>query len=299
MKSLVNYIERSSKLSSLDEYILEAQIYNGGEDLAKYISKLIKDKPKENFFVINSKDLDFKNIFFRYLLIYINEGINEELIDAKYHDKKDNSKISSVLDNTFKWNNEEKIFNYIELSLWTTSEEDREIDYSDLTHELRHAWDDYQERLKNPNKNIFASIDIEKYNISRNLYNATNRFEVIIGYINYVTDKFEINAFSTQAMSKLKANLDKYSNFDEALKWQFENNKIFKRYALIRNWFLECKESKSLSNSLCNTYRKYYNSKLSNEEIIKELDNKFKEYYYALVEDIDIILDEYGKGNAL
>lgn len=203
-------------MKSLIQFINESQIYNGGEDLAKYISKIIKDNPKENFFIINANDLTFKNIFFKHLLIYVNENINEKLIDAKYHNKKDNSKVEQLLNKTFKWNKENKIFNYIELSIWTTSENDREIDYSDLTHELRHAWDDYQERLKYPDKDIFTSIDIEKYNISRNLYNANNRFEIIVGYINYVTDKFEINAFSTQAMSKLKANLDKYSNFDDA-----------------------------------------------------------------------------------
>lgn len=294
MKSLTEYIKAYQ--------INEARLYKGGEDLAKYICKLVKENPDKDEFIINKEDLNFPNIFFKHLFVYVNEHLNEELVAASYHTKKYSNKIDKIIGNILRWDDKEKIFNYVEISLQTTSKEDRDIDWTDISHELNHLKQDYDDKIKNPENDLFGDIDLEEYNISRKLYSTSNnRFELISSYIKYANVEFERESFSVQATEKFKENLDKYNNFSEALDWQIKHNKIFIRYFLIYSWFTGCKESKDLSNSLCDTYRKTYkkSKNLSNEEIIDFLTNSFEEYYKALTEDINNILDEYGKKNAL
>lgn len=279
--------------------INEAQIYDGGEDLAKHICKIIKDNPKEDFIVINAKDLKFKNKFFKHLLLYINDKpISEKLSGASYNIDDKYKKTKETLGELLRWNFEENIFNYIEIYIETSDKTDRDVDWEDLSHELNHAWDDYQKRLKDPNKNLISDVDIKEYDLCRDLYNrSNNRYDIIIGYIKYVTTEFEKKSFSVQATSKIKANLDKYSNFDDALKWQFENNEVFVRFLLIYDWFKYVKNSSSMTTTLCDKYRKYFENHkdLSNSEIIEELDKMFNDYYNALVEDINSLLAEYAK----
>lgn len=284
--------------------INEAQIYDGGEDLCRYICKVIKDNPSEDFIVINTKNLKFNNIFFKHLLLYINDNITEKFIEASYsfQNDKNKEKIKANIGDLFKWNNEEKVFNYIEISIWTTSKKDRDIQWGDITHEINHAWDDYQEKLKDPSRNLMSSIDIERYNIAKNLVKyPIDTYDKVIGVIEYTSTDIESKSFSVQAMAKFKDNLDKYSNFKDALEWQFKNNEIFAGYFSLITFFNKEKQNKDFIYKICKRYRKRFikDDNLSNNEIVDMLSTKLQKYYEVLIEDINKLLDDYAKKNAL
>lgn len=294
MKSLVEFLKESM--------ITEAEIYEGGKELSKFISKAIKDNPDKSFMVIDAKDIkDVKNIFFKYVLIYVNEEpIEEAMRKAGYNTRSNYKQTRLTLGNLLKWNNDEKMFNYVEFYFETLHKKDRDVDWEDVAHEVNHAWDDYQKRLEDPDKFLGCDSDLEEYDISRDLLKPESHNSIahkMIGYIKYINTEFEKKSFVIQATEKFKSNLDKYDNYDDALEWQCKNNRVFIEFLFVRDEFYKCKNSKSLSELVCNLYRKNYkkDKDLSDKEVIDLLENLINDYFNAITENINKILGDHAK----
>lgn len=289
MMSLTDYIKQ----------INEDGIYEGCDELAKFISEIIQDKSK-NVFVIDGSKLNFTNIFFKHLLIYVNcPKVEEKLLSATYHAGTINNLIlvRHLYNELFRWNEDEQIFNYVEISLETTP--DREVDYSDLVHELNHTYEDWQTRKKSDNNKTFSDYVNQKYDVSRQMANSGQFSNHIVGYIEYISTGTETRAFVAQAMSKLKANLDKYSTFDEALKWQYEHNEVFKKIIEIKDLFLSSANHPIKRSPIIRAYKKIYkDTNESDEKILKRLEHKIDKFINALTKHINSILNDYAKENA-
>lgn len=303
MITLVDFIKQQKQIN-------EAFIYDGGEELCRYVCKVIEDNPTEDFIVINEKDLKgIKNVFFKHLLLYIDDPadkekeIKEAIDKAKYHYNrvKHKERVKYYEDSLLSWNIEEKRFNYIEISI-KTIEGNRKLEWGDLSHEINHAWDDYQEKLKDPSRGLMSDVNIEDYDIAVNMYeHPGSNYDQIIGLIEYMSTAPEKKSFSVQAMAKLKDNIDKYSNFRDALEWQLKNNETFAGYVTIQKSLDGITSSKKLAELLCARCRKKFQKykNLSDNEIIDKLKNKLLDFYNALIEDINTILDKYGKKTTL
>ena len=283
-------------------------VYDGCEELAKYIADIINSNPNEDFFVISGDDLTFKNIFFKNLLIYVERPTIEE--DATYHIKtKDENKVLKLCKNTIKWNIKDKIFNFIELSIDYNS-----INHYDIAHELNHSYEDYKIKKKDSNKSILSYIgDLEAYGKAKQYYSIGSPMHQVVGYIEYVSTGTELRAFTTQALIKLRENLDKYNNFDDAIQWQSEHNEVFKKFIKMSTEFKNYLENESDRKILAKIYRNIHNTKktatnkekyyrldtetkeFNTNQIIKKLENKYSEVYQALTKHINTILNDYAK----
>ena len=280
-------------------------VYDGCEELAKYIVEIIKSNPNEDFFIISGDDLKFKNIFFKNLLIYIeNLSVKE---DAAYHVKtKDESKVLEYCKNIVKWDIKDKIFNFIEISV-----DRNNINHYDIGHELNHSYEDYEIHKNDPNKDILSYIDPEAYGRAKTFYTKGNPMQKVVGYIIYVSTGTELRAFTTQALIKFKENLDKYNNFDDALIWQKKNNKVFKEYIENKESFEHYIENKTYKEVIARIYKQILdtdknikNDKLKNRnkfsnlktnEIIEKLSNNLLKFEHSLTKHINIILKDYAK----
>lgn len=295
MKTLVQFLKESM--------ITEAELYKGGKELCEFISKIIKENPDKNFIVINAKDIkDVEPIFFKHLLIYINNEvpIKEGFVGASYNINHTYKQTKKALGDMLKWNIDEKIFNYVEIYIATLSEDDRDVDWEDIAHEVNHAWDDYQKRLTDPNSYLNCDIDQEEYKQLKVYVTKGNLCESLIAYLKYANIDSEKKSYSVQATEKFKSNLDKYDNYDDALDWQFKNNPVFMSFLLYKNKFdTQIKKRKSLTEMLGRAYRRIYKEDVSDNDVLEKVENMFTEHFSAISEDINRILDAYGKKTSL
>lgn len=298
---------------SLSEYVRRIEekqgVYDGCDDLARYIADLISKNLNKNFIVVPTEGLKFQNIFTKFILIYL-EGINESIKHAQYHsdDIKNKDKVLEFSKELINWDNENNIFNFIELTV-ELSDDNLELDHYTIGHELNHAYEDYNYRLTHPGKSYTDYIDFTKYNKALK-YTETDYFtnkpthslpEYVIGFIEYLSTGTETRAHVAQALMKFKDNLDKYDNFEDAIDWQKNNNKIFQLYNFLETKFHGYQKIDKLKEIMCNTYKDINNidKNIDNDIIIRKIEKKLERFNNALKKHINIILKDYAKKNTI
>lgn len=271
----------------LKEYIQinESGFYNGCKELAKHIAKEISMHPgKSKLYFKESELKEFENIFFDTLIISIDSEIKEDIKDIGYVINEDTAY------NAIRWDDERKIFNFIEIKIrlinnWTA-------EWDKIVHELNHGWEDYQLMLKDPTSGLIIHLDKEKYDKTRAYTESKDSFERLIGYTEYVSTGIERRALVAQAMAKLSDNLDKYDTFEDALEYQKRNNEVFNTFVVHNGNFKMFKRFNR--KRLCDTYRNLYENQYDDDKIIKILEQKLNKFEKALLKHINTLLSKYA-----
>lgn len=301
MKSLKEYIK---------EYRLNENLYDGCEELSKYIINQIENT-NEDILTLYKNNLSFPNIFFEELIIRINpeqkekqkikretskkiRRIKENILSASY--EIENTDEENLVANIIKWNDETKLFNYLILNIWL--DDKNNLDYTALAHEFNHAYEDYKIRLDSDNTKTLNNFIYDYYDNAREMMNnPKSRIELIVSYIEYFSTGAETRSFSKQSLLKFKEKINNYENFDDALEKQYEDNEIFRNFIKYKEAF-EFELLYDRTEEICKAYREVHKNDKdykdeSDNKIIKRIKNHIDKSYNSLVNEIKTYFTKY------
>lgn len=206
---------KENNLYSRRRVILEKYgIYDGCEELSKYIYEKIKKEGMDNQYSFDSNDLtSFKNIFFDKLIVDIDSSDDSggEYIDND--SLNDHFLFDEVVINIYQYENH---LNKV-----------KEI----LMHELTHAYNNYLMLLKGDNGYINAAKSLLYQNIQKD---SSNTNEHLLKKALYLLLGYEKNAFFAEIKAELEENNDKIENPKDALK-VLKNSQVYKAYKKLDN----------------------------------------------------------------
>lgn len=252
MKSLEEYIiERLQSHLYIDYNLTEsAGLYDGIEDLCKFLSNKIKAHQEREFDITysNNELSDKSNIFFKNIILRC-ERSNKYDNDGEY-----------VLNRDIDYDDSTKLFNHVVINLYLTLKHNQTDVYSILLHELTHAWDDYNGFLK-------KSSPLNKINHYKNILNALDGDGVkkTLGQILYYITPSEVNARIAELSGVIKDNM----NPQEALQ-EIKKSSIYQNYINIGKWVkavYDNKLDKKFISELCNEYNNVYNKNYTEYKI--------------------------------
>ena len=306
MIDLKDYIEQS----------INENLYNGCEELSKFLVKKINENIDKEFFSIDKSELNFTNVFFETLYVFINpkDDNKSKTTKPKEFKKVRTRKISesvyatyeivdtnkkNLLANTVKWNNETKTFNYIILNIYVYNDKfGTSIDYKMIGHELNHTYEDYKIRLESNGNKTLNDYVYGYYNKARNSLLTNDKIKKIVGYIEYISTGIEIRSFCKQALLEFKENIHKYENLDDAIEKQAQDNEVFKNFFMWKNAFEYNKQFNSSKQNIIKVYKEIHEHdkdylKESDHKIIKRLENHLQKFHNALLKEIKIYYKKY------
>ena len=206
---------KENNLYSRRRVILEKYgIYDGCEELSKYIYEKIKKEGMDNQYSFDSNDLtSFKNIFFDKLIVDIDPSDDSggEYIDND--SLNDHFLFDEVIINIYQYENH---LNKV-----------KEI----LMHELTHAYNNYLMILKGDKGYINVAKSILYQNIQKD---SSNTNEHLLKKALYLLLGYEKNAFFAEIKAELEENNDKIENPKDALK-VLKNSQVYNAYKKLDN----------------------------------------------------------------
>ena len=252
MKSLEEYIiERLQSHLYIDYNLTEsAGLYDGIEDLCKFLSNKIKAHQEREFDITysNTELSDKSNIFFKKIILRC-ERSNKYDNDGEY-----------VLNRDIDYDDSTKLFNYVVINLYLTLKHNQTDVYSILLHELTHAWDDYNGFLK-------KSSPLNKINHYKNILNALDGggTKKTLGQILYYITPSDVNARIAELAGVINDNMKP----QEALQ-EIKKSPIYQNYINIGKWVkavYDNKLDKKFISELCNEYNNVYNKNYTEYKI--------------------------------
>ena len=157
-------------------------------------------------------------------------------------------------------------------------------------HELVHAYDDYIHIKKSGfDASLYERDKRAKYQLVK-VKNENN--DIIIQVFKdfmYLLNKSEQNAYIGQLNSEVKGT---YKNIKDIIN-DLKNTSIFFNYKQIKLNFNAIIKNKKYLNQFCEVYRQTYETKKSNESIIKELNNKYNKCWKKFINHLYQIAEDH------
>lgn len=259
-------------------------IFKGCKEITEYIFNELKKNIGEQEIAIDITGITADNKFFNSCFLHIKYGDEYENGEAGYYSSDGHDDYNEV-----RYDTEIEKFKFIEIELKFSKEHIDNI-YSLIMHELVHAYDDY--------------INIKKSGFEASLYkrNKHNKYElvkvkkddddIIIQVFKdfmYLLDKSEQKAYIGQLNTEIKG---KYNNIKDVIN-DLKKTTIFFNYKSIKLNFNAITKNKKYLNQFCDVYRQIYDSKKSNESIIKELNNKYNKCWKKFINHIYHIAEDH------
>ena len=282
MKSLVEYIynvDYQDDLDYLDNQLFEHCIidiayknryspshyytfesiglFKGCKEIINYIIDNIKDIYKDKTSIDSSKISD--NLFFDKLNLSFEFNKEEDSeINGEYKIGYKDDSINDEYD-LKRWNNEKQKFNFIDITIYNFDDVESEWQLDDLaemlTHEVKHAWDDYilhkQGNTSLRNKHLSNDFTKELESLRQNIlmdsifkYDKKERdkykdyLNIDIPYLKdiiYYLDKNEQNAYISQLNQVLKNK--KFEDTKDLIKYLNKNSNTYYNYKTIFELF--------------------------------------------------------------
>lgn len=224
--------------------------YDGQIKFIKVLAKTIyvnyvKNK-LDGFTITNDKLNKFDNIFFSKLHIIYKEGAQTGYLSK----------------NNF--NEKTKLFDEVLISI----DADEYSEYNDillcLTHELTHAWEDYQRVLNN--KLSIRGYDDDDYEDYITDMDDVNSPKAVYNRLKYMLDKSEINAYVSELRSIIETNKPKTPKEAIDLLKQSETYQTY----IIFNTLVRDKKIQDIDKY----YNKDHKTTYTTDKVIKILSNK-------------------------
>ena len=273
-----HYVIHRGFNETLNYYTFESLgIFKGCKNIVNYI---IKNYNNDKELHINVNDINgLPNKFFDKINVYFAsndiEGINGSYT-AGYDDDEENEKYQNN-----RWNDNLKIFNFIDIYIYNYNNIDESALAEILTHELMHAWDDWMLRkngyslrdktlIKNKsNEEILDTVSdtIKLLGIRAVLdddHEELNNIKENAKYIEhlkllfYYLDKFEINSFIAQMNGSLYNK--KFNDIKQCLEYIKEKSPAYYNHKIIYEFLhnercVNILKSIGVPNKLINKYK--------------------------------------------
>lgn len=247
---------KENNLYSRRRIILEKYgIYDGCEELAKFIFNKIEKEGIDNQYVFDSNDLkSFKNIFFNKIIIDI--------------DPTDDSGAEYIDNESL---NDDFLFDEVIIYIYQYENHLNKIKEL-LMHELTHAYNNYMMLLKGNDGYIKAAKSILYQNIQKD---ATNDDDFLLKKALYLLLGYERNAFLAEIKDELSQHKEQIKGPNDALK-VLKNSQVYKAYKKLDieiNSFFDYKLSDKRIKEIETAYTKITQEKKTANQIFKILRN--------------------------
>lgn len=302
MKHLIDYITNdvlytdiydslihnySINLLSLDQFIFEKNgEYDGCDELCKFILEEMKRHNKDNHvedYVLRflKSDLsDIQNIFFKELYINIHISKNNET-SAKYEIWQENIENYDV----YKYDEKEKLFNFVSIDI--NIDEYGTISSDIISHELNHAFEDYNRYANNANTLYQYIKDYGYTDIVNNIkYKRMNKYEKFVHVLLYVLSEHEQNAFISQLVHIIKHKSSSLHSVKELYEYIYKNNDLFGSFNKLYNNFKYYVNHKDEWEIICKYYNQINNTNYSQHKIYSILSKSVYNFRNKLISHI-------------
>ena len=278
-------IESYKNSPALKLGILESLgIFKGCKEITEYIFNELKEHIGEEELPIDITGLNVDNKFFDSCFLHIKYGDEYESGEAGYYASDGHDDYNEV-----RYDIKNEKFRFIEIELKFSKNYINNI-YSLIMHELVHAYDDYIHIKKTGFDNsLYQRNKRNKYNLIQTKTENDDIITQIFKDFMYLLDKSEQNAYIGQLNNEVKGN---YNNIKDIIN-DLKKTTIFVNYKTIKLNFNAIIKNKKYTNQFCNVYRQIYDSKKSNESIIKELNNKYNKCWKKFINHLYHIAEEH------
>lgn len=277
MISLTNFLYINE-----DRNIFEKHgVYDGQikfcKELAIYIYEEIqKNRHKIINFNISKEELDtiFDGIFFKELKVRVSDDET-----TGYEAKNSN------------YDNKAMLFNSIEIYINSRDYKTKESLLTMLTHEITHAYEDWNRHQKQNIPSLFNINNNTEYKkvVSKSIY-SDNGFEKICAQIIYTFSSVERNAYLSELGAELyKTNKD-IKTYKEALKI-FKTSDTWIRFTILKNEYETAKQKNP--DEFCNYYRKLKKTSITNNKIFKYIDNTINKAFDKMMTNLPKLYYDY------
>lgn len=258
-------------------------IFSGCKEITEYLFNKLKENIGKQELSIDITHLKAENKFFNSCFLHIKYDDKYENGEAGYYSSDGHDDYNEVRYDTI---NEK--FKFIEINLIFSKEHIDNI-YSLIIHELVHAYDDYIHIKKSGfGASLYERDKRAKYQLVRVKNENDDIIIQVFKDFMYLLNKSEQNAYIGQLNSEVKGT---YKNIKDIIN-DLKNTSIFFNYKQIKLNFNAIIKNKKYLNQFCEVYRQTYETKKSNESIIKELNNKYNKcrkkfinHLYQIAED--------------
>ena len=259
-------------------------IFRGCKEITEYLFNKLKENIGKQELSIDITHLKAENKFFNFCFLHIKYDDKYENGEAGYYSSDGHDDYNEVRYDTI---NEK--FKFIEINLIFSKEHIDNI-YSLIMHELVHAYDDYIHIKKSGfGASLYERDKRAKYQLVR----VKNKNDDIIIQVfkdfMYLLNKSEQNAYIGQLNSEVKGT---YKNIKDIIN-DLKNTSIFFNYKQIKLNFNAIIKNKKYLNQFCEVYRQTYETKKSNESIIKELNNKYNKCWKKFINHLYQIAEDH------
>lgn len=247
-------------------------------DLYKEITNSLENKENVTLFTIDKKDLSkYSNIFFNKLIIKISDRTCYENGRSKFQD--------NMFDEVHIKINPEDIVGGSLMSC--------------LTHELLHAWNDYQLHMKDEKFDL-SKLGGKKYakTLEGDLTKTTPE-NICKTIVNNLT-KMEQNAYLSELSMELcknNFNISKYQTPREAYKaayWVFVNSDTLQRYQIERDYVRNLKDkSEEEKDRFVDEYNYLKDKNYNFDTVCKKLEEQFKKVFHKIESIVPKIFYQY------
>lgn len=234
-------------------------IFNKCREITEFIVFILKhydlDKKSNIMFLCNDID-EIKNDYFNVIYLYCNVNDNNNKAEYSASDDK-----NILKDNKFDY-----IFFNVNIDLPIDSL------YDKIEHELTHAYEDLQRHINKTDSLYLKSIKDKYYNLEK-LDTDSKELKDVKNLL-YLLDKSEQNAYMAQFDGILGQ--ESFKHIQKAY------NKIYnsKLYKDIKSFsYLVTNKDQETQELLCDLYRKIYDSKETNNKILKKIYKEWDRFF--------------------
>ena len=259
-------------------------IFRGCKEITEYLFNKLKENIGKQELSIDITNIKAENKFFNFCFLHIKYDDKYENGEAGYYSSDGHDDYNEVRYDTI---NEK--FKFIEINLIFSKEHIDNI-YSLIMHELVHAYDDYIHIKKSGfGASLYERDKRAKYQLVRVKNENDDIIIQVFKDFMYLLNKSEQNAYIGQLNSEVKGT---YKNIKDIIN-DLKNTSIFFNYKQIKLNFNAIIKNKKYLNQFCEVYRQTYETKKSNESIIKELNNKYNKCWKKFINHLYQIAEDH------
>ena len=259
-------------------------IFSGCKEITEYLFNKLKENIGNQELSIDITHLKAENKFFNSCFLHIKYEDKYKDDEAGYYSSDGHDDYNEVRYDTI---NEK--FKFIEINLIFSKEHIENI-YSLIMHELVHAYDDYIHIKKSGfGASLYERDKRAKYQLVRVKKENDDIIIQVFKDFMYLLNKSEQNAYIGQLNSEVKGT---YKNIKDIIN-DLKNTSIFFNYKQIKLNFNAIVKNKKYIDKFCEVYRQTYETKKSNESIIKELNNKYNKCWKKFINHLYKIAEDH------
>ena len=297
MKTLESYLLESLETHlNIDYAIYEtAGLYDGIEDLCKFLTNKIKSHQEKEFrLVYNHTDRELskiKNVFF--------DSITLDCERSNKYNNEAECDINRVIDMD---KNTGRFKNAVVRVFLSQKHDSREV-YTILLHEMTHLWDNYN-HIKRYNRSLNNEKSTKTYNKMLNYFDNNS----LIGKILYFINPNEVNAWLASFAGYLYDSVedDVIDDPKRALEI-IKDSDLYKNYiaigqyvdAIYKNDVVLLKHNNVDIHKLCKEYNQIYGTDFIEEKVRKQLYVQYQKVRNKIESNIGKICTKYVKDKVI